>query len=93
VLGGHIHLPWLSTHRNGTRPIGILQAGTAVSRRVRREAPNSVNLLRIAPRPSPIVIERWDYVGSGEGGRFSLAVHERWAMADSSNTQGAASGA
>jgi 3',5'-cyclic AMP phosphodiesterase CpdA len=74
VLGGHIHLPWLSTHRNGTRPIGILQAGTAVSRRVRREAPNSVNLLRISARPTPLMVERWDY----DGTRFSLAAAERW---------------
>jgi 3',5'-cyclic AMP phosphodiesterase CpdA len=74
VLGGHIHLPWLSTHRNGTRPIGILQAGTAVSRRIRREAPNSVNLLRLAPRPAPMIVERWDF----DGTRFSLAAAERW---------------
>ncbi len=78
VLGGHIHLPWLSVHEAPLRGVGILQAGTAVSRRTRREAPNSVNLLRVAPRPVPLTIERWDYVDDRGGQRFALADQSHW---------------
>jgi 3',5'-cyclic AMP phosphodiesterase CpdA len=78
VLGGHIHLPWLSTHRAASRAVGILQAGTAVSRRTRRDVPNSVNLLRVAARPTPLTIERWDYVDHRGGQRFALAEQAHW---------------
>lgn len=71
VIGGHIHLPFLwplHRHQRGlTRSLWALNAGTAVSSRVRHEAGNSVNLLRIAP-PGALTtadrsceVERWDY--------------------------------
>lgn len=77
VLGGHIHLPsLLPLHERApglVRPIWGLQAGTAVSSRLRHEAPNSVNLLRIgapAALPSGAVrgctVERWDYDGRAD---------------------------
>lgn len=68
VLGGHIHLPYVAPLHEAlpglARPMWIVQAGTAVSRRVRAEAGNSVNLLRWTP-PGPgaarqVVVERWD---------------------------------
>jgi 3',5'-cyclic AMP phosphodiesterase CpdA len=46
VLGGHIHLPYVMQVQDVERPMWVVQAGTAVSRRVRPEAPNSVNLIR-----------------------------------------------
>ena len=46
VLGGHIHLPYVTAIPGLARPVWAVQAGTAVSSRVRTGAPNSVNLLR-----------------------------------------------
>ncbi len=66
ILGGHIHLPFV-------RPLGErfpglprriwgVQAGTALSDRIREDAPNSVNLIRFAPGKAPLEcsVERWD---------------------------------
>ena len=51
VLGGHIHLPFVlplqDLWADLPRPLWAVQAGTAVSARVRAEAGNSVNLIRI----------------------------------------------
>ena len=69
VLGGHIHLPYVSdlcARANGTaRPMFCVQAGTALSHRVRHGSPNSVNIIRWRS-PSPAErriarVERWDY--------------------------------
>lgn len=67
ILGGHIHLPFVlglrTLHANLPREVWAVQAGTAVSSRVRHEAGNSVNVVRYADhRPArPCVVERWDY--------------------------------
>ena len=69
VLGGHIHLPYLTDLcarvKDTERTMFCLQAGTAVSHRVRFATPNSVNLLRwSAPAPGApreCRAERWDY--------------------------------
>jgi 3',5'-cyclic AMP phosphodiesterase CpdA len=67
VLGGHIHLPYvLALHerdRTLPRPIWAVQAGTAVSSRVRHEADNSVNVVRTldAARGRRCRVERWDW--------------------------------
>lgn len=67
ILGGHIHLPYtLPLHER--RPLsGLLwavQAGTAVSSRVRRDAGNSVNRLCTlgadGTHPRGCMVERWD---------------------------------
>lgn len=70
VLGGHIHLPFAAPlPTRGTA--WAVQAGTAVSSRVRCGAPNSVNLIR-----GPVVdadgqrhctLERWDHPAAGSG--------------------------
>lgn len=66
ILGGHIHLPFiqrLSDRYPGlARQIWVVQAGTALSTRIRHEAGNSVNLIH-APkhRPRHCLVERWDY--------------------------------
>jgi 3',5'-cyclic AMP phosphodiesterase CpdA len=82
VMGGHIHLPYvLPLHaRFPERPSGLwaVQAGTALSSRVREEAPNSVNLIRIeagASQPRRLLVERWDYVD--EMNRFECAAVHR----------------
>jgi hypothetical protein len=58
VLAMHQRLPALPG------PLWVVQAGTALSSRVRVGAPNSVNLLRIAAAGSALrtlQVERWDY--------------------------------
>lgn len=67
LMGGHIHLPCVIPLPELARPMWAVQAGTAVSSRVRDGQPNSVNLLRWgcdAP-PGRCVVERWDYSASG----------------------------
>lgn len=63
VLGGHIHLPYCRKLDSAARPLWIVQAGTALSSRVRSGIPNSVNLIRYDPAVTPLQcnIERWDF--------------------------------
>ena len=68
VMGGHIHLPFVRDMRQRlpqlSRPLWIVQAGTAVSRRVREGAEaNSVNVIRYEPAADPggCMAERWDH--------------------------------
>ena len=69
VLGGHIHLPYVSDAcaraKGAPRPMYCVQAGTAVSQRVRHNTPNSVNVIRwqvpAAGKPRVCHAERWDY--------------------------------
>jgi len=82
IVGGHIHLPYVlplqSLHGGLARPAWCVQAGTAISSRVRPEAANSVNVLRHGATSGGArhgVVERWDYVASLE--RFEqVALHE-----------------
>jgi 3',5'-cyclic AMP phosphodiesterase CpdA len=69
VLGGHIHLPFVSDVcsqvENAGRSLYCLQAGTATSHRVRHGSPNSVNVIRWeAPAAGAARMcraERWDF--------------------------------
>ena len=70
VLGGHIHLPFVSdlcarADAGTPRPLYCIQAGTALSHRVRHGSPNSVNVIRWAPPMNgdarKVCVERWDY--------------------------------
>jgi 3',5'-cyclic AMP phosphodiesterase CpdA len=69
VLGGHIHLPYVldlvARPQPTPRPMWCVQAGTAVSDRVRHGTCNSVNLIHWEPLPpgQPRVcrVERCDY--------------------------------
>ena len=67
LMGGHIHLPYVRplTERfpDLPRSVWVVQAGTAVSTRVRYDAPNSLNLIRYTAADSPqrCVVERWDH--------------------------------
>jgi 3',5'-cyclic AMP phosphodiesterase CpdA len=60
ILGGHIHLPYVLPLTPEPHPTWIVQAGTAVSDRVRHDAPNSVNVLRYDAAQRRCRIERWD---------------------------------
>jgi 3',5'-cyclic AMP phosphodiesterase CpdA len=85
VLGGHIHLPYLHAlpAAPGRCPAWGLQAGTALSARVRDGVPNSVNLLRCGGGvlPRRCVVERWDYVAAA--GRFARISETRLRFDDS----------
>ena len=66
ILGGHIHRPFVcALHEQNpalTRQIWAVQAGTAVSSRIRHDVGNSVNLIRFElATPRQCVVERWDY--------------------------------
>ncbi len=76
IVGGHIHLPFVLPLRQQwpdlPQPVWAVQAGTAVSHRVRAEAGNSVNVIRAlaagapppggtAATPRRCVVERWDH--------------------------------
>ena len=77
VMGGHIHLPCVIEQRGLARPLWVVQAGTAVSSRVRDGVPNSVNLLRWdgAADAREAVVEQWD--GAADGGAFMLTATTR----------------
>ena len=85
VMGGHIHLPFVRPLSERmpdlARPLWVVQAGTAVSRRVRPggEA-NSVNLVRYerGGDPGGVIVERWDCEAAGK--RFSMAQRVRLAL-------------
>jgi 3',5'-cyclic AMP phosphodiesterase CpdA len=64
IVGGHIHLPFVLPLPGGGWAV---QAGTAVSERVRGDVGNSVNLIRVDANSSDrAVVERWDHdVASG----------------------------
>jgi 3',5'-cyclic AMP phosphodiesterase CpdA len=69
VLGGHIHLPYVTdvcARVHGTpRAMFCIQAGTAFSWRVRHDTPHSLNVIRWTPpapgEPRVCTVERWDY--------------------------------
>lgn len=79
VLGGHIHLPYVmdltAASAPTPRPMWCVQAGTAVSSRVRHGTCNSVNLIHwraaAAGEPRHCVVERCDY--RPEAGWFEAA--------------------
>lgn len=73
VLGGHIHLPYVlplrGQHPELPRALWAVQAGTAVSSRLRREAGNSVHRIRYRYNGQRAAeVERWDY--DAHGGEF-----------------------
>lgn len=73
LLGGHIHLPYIrpmtEAHPGLPREAWVVQAGTAVSHRVRGGIPNSVNRLAHGERDY-CELQRWDY--AHERGAFVL---------------------
>lgn len=79
VLGGHIHLPFVldlqARQPPTTRPMWCVQAGTAVSSRIRHGTCNSVNLIEwdpaMASASRSCTVERFDY--SAASGRFEAA--------------------
>jgi 3',5'-cyclic AMP phosphodiesterase CpdA len=80
LMGGHIHLPYVRPLSERLadleRAVWVVQAGTAVSRRVRAGAPNSINLLRYPlDHAGAYHVERWDYAAAS--GRFERVEQHR----------------
>lgn len=61
VLGGHIHLPYVMPLPGLQRSMWAVQAGTALSSRVRPGAPNSVNVVRWHAAQGRCAVEQWDH--------------------------------
>lgn len=71
MMGGHIHLPYVrplsERFTDLSRSVWAVQAGTAVSRRIREGVPNSVNVIRYPPdTPGFYFVERWDYAAAAQ---------------------------
>lgn len=68
MLGGHIHLPFIRPATHVIAGLGreawVVQAGTAVSDRVRSHVPNSVNVIHYHEQAGArdCRVDRWDYV-------------------------------
>ena len=82
VLGGHIHDPFVMPmhERFGGLPrrLWVVQAGTAVSRRVRHGIPPSVNSFGFDPAHARAEVRRWDYDGVAR--RFDLVATTELAL-------------
>lgn len=78
IMGGHIHLPYIAPlhehYGELRRRCWVVQAGTAVSSRVRARHPNSVNLIK-RDDAHVCLAERWDY--SAEHEKFHCVKVER----------------
>jgi 3',5'-cyclic AMP phosphodiesterase CpdA len=80
ILGGHIHLPYFRPLKQRLpdlpRDAWALQAGTAVSLRIRQGIANSVNFVQplAAATGAACRVERWDY--SDREGAFRLIASE-----------------
>jgi 3',5'-cyclic AMP phosphodiesterase CpdA len=67
ILGGHIHRPFICGLHDSLADmrlrVWVLQAGTAVSTRIRHDSNNSVNLIRYGFEGMlrRCIAERWDY--------------------------------
>jgi 3',5'-cyclic AMP phosphodiesterase CpdA len=72
IMGGHIHLPYVRSlnerFKDLPRRVWSVQAGTAVSYRIREDQPNSVNVLRWSDEPQKLCrVEQWSFDrGSGK---------------------------
>jgi 3',5'-cyclic AMP phosphodiesterase CpdA len=71
VLAGHIHLPFVlplaETFHGLSRPVWAVNAGTALSSRIRYDAGNSVNVLQTSNTPTSrsCTVEQWSYQALG----------------------------
>lgn len=65
MLGGHIHYPFMAPLRGHYPHIEtdawVMQAGTAVSRRVRSRKPNSFNKIFVQESRANSRIEQWNF--------------------------------
>lgn len=76
ILGGHIHLPYVRPLRAEglAQSTWAVQAGTALSSRVRGNVPNSVNIIRYdySEAARDCCVEQWNY--AADSARFDVAL-------------------
>ncbi len=74
ILGGHIHLPYVRPLPEPARRAWAVQAGTALSHRVRGGVPNSVNLIHYdnGADKARCRVEQWNFTAAAN--RFALAL-------------------
>lgn len=89
VMGGHIHLPFIRPlycrFPALRRRAWCVQAGTAVSSRVRGGLPNSVNFIEYAAGAATAIAERWDH---NPGAGFERGEHVELALDRSPENNG-----
>jgi hypothetical protein len=89
ILGGHIHRPHVQKIADHFGPIAgdmwSIQAGTAVSRRIREGIPNSVNLIsyHVQNTKRSCVVERWNFDKDSQ--QFQLSNKDNIELTDYSN--------
>ena len=81
ILGGHIHLPYIrplsERYDDLGRPVWCVQAGTAVSTRIRHDHQNSINVVRYTAddgRERRCEVQRYDF--DPRAGQFGLVLEE-----------------
>jgi 3',5'-cyclic AMP phosphodiesterase CpdA len=79
-VGGHIHLPYVRPLNERfpdlPRAVWAVQAGTALSTRIRDNVPNSVNVIRYpVPTPHTCHVERWDFAADTQSFHRAQAHH------------------
>lgn len=76
ILGGHIHLPYVRPLRAEglAQPAWAVQAGTALSSRVRGNVPNSVNIIHYdySATARRCCVEQWNY--TADSACFNMAL-------------------
>ncbi|MEX2574721.1 MAG: metallophosphoesterase family protein [Balneolaceae bacterium] len=82
LLSGHLHHGYTGDIRtfypSAKRSIVVLQAGTAISRRVRHE-PNGYNVIRLEEERIDIEVRRWEKMKFSEAGRILFTLEDgRW---------------
>ena len=79
IMGGHIHLPYVAMLGDDfpelPRRSWIVQAGTAVSHRIRAKHPNSVNLIHYSSGSTECCVERWDYAATSSSFQCAESRH------------------
>lgn len=88
IAGGHIHLPYVmplnSRWPELPRPVWAVQAGTALSSRLRGGISNSVNVVRTG---TPAAVERWDLDEAAGAFRFVASTPIGSGAADQATTR------
>lgn len=82
LLAGHLHHGYTGDIRtfypSSKRSIIVAQAGTAISKRIRRE-PNGYNIIRLEPAYIEVEVRRWNGTVFSEAGKIAFSLEgSRW---------------
>lgn len=88
IMGGHIHLPYvrcLTELRDLPRRVWTVQAGTALSNRIRDGVENSINVVHQSAQQRVACVERWDFAPQSQ--RFERVIQEELHLQRNSQLQ------